>query len=255
MVFLACYPLPASGSSFSLLWTTFLLAVNLLHDILGVTTWLAFALSLMLLAVYFLTGLTYIVLQFRENHAHLREALRVRAKGTRSRACILGPLLRTNLLHFGLIFLFDSFFGVHLTAYLFLHLPISAYFMIRLLSGSVNLMSLVAMIAFSLEALIGSIGCHLYMAFTSGYIHRSGKMLLAYSAATSGFKNRARKGKVAVREKFFLSAHIQRLVVRRKYGITIAGFGLCSMKTLTRTFLLYGELLMYVHSASFRASQ
>ncbi len=234
--FVDCY-LPNFSSSHPL-WTTLfflLFPLHLLHVALNCLVWFAFGHVLILVGVNFTVGLTFIVLQFRENNGQLREELKRGKQKMEMENCgsstvkgkpashhhrfLLFTLLRRNLSHFRLVFLFDDFYGKQTLVFFALHGPLSAYFMSQVLFGHIDVLPMTIMVGVSLEAYVGSLLLHLYMAHYSGYIHRAGRMLLSYSAATSATS----ESFTPTKDRLLLSTHIQRLVVRRRYGVTYGG--------------------------------
>lgn len=140
-----------------LLRTTLLYLVHLFHLCIFFIFWYSFACILILTGINFVVALTYIVLQFKQNYAQLKVALRKRVKGFRAP---LSPLLQRNLFNFGLVFLFDDFLSLQGTAYFRLHIPLSAYFVMRMLFNHVSLLPAILMIGLASEAVFGFLFCH-----------------------------------------------------------------------------------------------
>lgn len=216
--FLLSFPVSYKTSWSQLLWSAFLYMILLFQTFINLTFWYAFAYVVILLATHVMMALTYTVLQFSQNYAHLKRALRRLMKGLRAVPPLVG-VLQENLVHFRLVFLIDNFYRLHATTYIGLHVPLAAFFLMQLLFRKVTLTPWLVMTGIALESFIGCLLVHIYMAFFSGYIHRSGKMLLQFSAATSG----SGVVRLTFKERLLISSHICRLVVRKKYGVTLSG--------------------------------
>lgn len=155
----------------------------------------------------------YAFIFFRQNHVKL---IRILTLVTRSRYISLKCALQQNLRLFEEFFIGNAFFGPMLTVYLAVHLPASAYFSTVIAFGQVDGLMRMTLIGLVMETINGSLFVHLSAAYFSSYVHKSGKVLLSFNA-----KGSVTKSKLPVRFKLILFFfHIQRLVVREKYGIT-----------------------------------
>ena len=207
------------------------LPFHLFHIFLNFVLWYTFAHGLILLAVIGTLTITALYFLFWQNYIYLKKALKMvdisrkrklSTNATFKRNSYLIQLLRRNVAHFCLVFAFDAYYGWHFLVYLGLHMPTSAYFVVQILFNWNNQssLSLLAMIGLSGEAFTGTLFIHLYCAHFSTYIHRAGKWLIAYTATNSGLNA---LDNAAVRDRFLMWTHINRLVVKKKYGVTYYG--------------------------------
>ncbi len=187
--------------------------VTLFHLLLYNLQWVSFVQTLILMGTFGIISQQYAFIFFRQNHVKL---IRILTLVTRSRYISLKCALQQNLRLFEEFFIGNAFFGPMLTVYLAVHLPASAYFSTVIAFGQVDGLMRMTLIGLVMETINGSLFVHLSAAYFSSYVHKSGKVLLSFNA-----KGSVTKSKLPVRFKLILFFfHIQRLVVREKYGIT-----------------------------------
>lgn len=104
--------------------------------------------------------------------------------------------------------------------------------MIQLVYAKVAGLMCVIMIAEMMEAFLKDLIHQLNVAVFSSFAHKKGKMLLSFTAIGS-----TQNQKLPVKLKLHLNTHIQRLVVRKKYGITYNGKLLQGTLLFLRLFL------------------
>lgn len=96
----------------------------------------------------------------------------------------------------------------------------SAYYIVIVAFGLVDGLMLLIIAGLIVEALVGTLGTHLYAAFISNFIHKSGALLLQFSARSSVITN---KRCLPIRLQLTVWTHINRLVVDKRYGINYGG--------------------------------
>ena len=238
----------ASGGS---LMISFLLAV-LLFPLLYLVHLVA--LSIVLLAAGFITtftgvlgivSLAYIEAIFRRNLAQLNKpsfsfcwittiasSSKLYSKSQPNRLNYLylqlnlKSALATNLRHFAFFFRCDAFWAPVLTAYLALHLPASAYYLMALLFGreEVTGPAYLPILSLIVESALGCVGVHLFVARINGCLHRAGPLLMAFLARDCCCCCCNDQTSLPPRQKFRLSfLHASRLFVKKPYGLTYSG--------------------------------
>ena len=211
-----------------------LLPLHLLHILFYALFWFSFAHGLILYAALGTSTLSALYLFFGRHHRQLEKAFNAWTK--RQKPKRLGSfheaelhllwLLRHNAATlFRLVFAFSHFYGRHFLVYLSLHAPTSAYFAVQITFGRVSGFSFLVMLGLVGEAAVGTLFLHLYAAHFTAFIHRSGRLLLRFSAQNS-LDHCEGGGAVMVlstRTRLLVLLHAQRLHVRKQYGITYGG--------------------------------
>ncbi len=209
---------PFSGLSIFTLIALF--PVFLLHFLFLFLFWVSFARNFLLLATFSFVSFLYVTMLFQQNYLRLKRAFKLVYKPTVN-VCsqlYLISALKQNLHIFLVTFINDAFLGPLFTVYLAFNLPVSSYFIIQLVFGKMKGLMRVIMISEIVEAFVGGLIFHLCVAVFSNFAHKGGKMLLSFAARES-IQNK----KLPFNLKHHLYTHIQRLVVRKKYGITYYG--------------------------------
>lgn len=194
--------------------------VFMLHLLLFFLFWVTFVQNFLLMATFGFVSLLCVTMLFQQNYIQLKRALNLVFKhkmnvGSHS---YLKNVLQQNLHTFLVIFINDAFLGPLFTVYLAFNLPLSSYFIIQLVYGKIAGLMRVIMICEVLEAFLGGLILHLRVAILSNFAHKGGKMLFSFAAIES-----IQSKKLLFNLKLHLYVHIQRLVVRKKYGITYYG--------------------------------
>lgn len=200
----------------ALLGFCLLLLVYFFHIFLTIIFWYSFSHSLILMATFCSTGFAYLCNRFKQNYVQLRKALSKSCKRKEKNYGFLVRALKKNASNFVLVFTFDGFIGRQFLVFLVLHMPTSAFFLMKIALGQDNEITRFIMLGLVLETYVGSLVIHLWFAFFTEYIHQSGKMLLSFNAGKDSLC-------LTPRARLTISLHIYRLWVNKKYGITYAG--------------------------------
>ncbi len=219
LVFLVVFVLTLY-SNFSLFGTNivafpFLFFVLLFHCMLFFLSWISFGHIFCFMSTYGFITLAYFISFFQQNYIYLKRALML-IVSKRFNFCnyyFLRSALRQNLNLFLAIFICDAFFGSLFTVYLICNLPLSAYFLIEIAFGKVAGLMRIIMICIVAEAFLGGLVLHLGVAIFSNIAHKGGKILLIFTA-----KNSVQYHKLPLKLKCHLYTHVQRLVVKKKFG-------------------------------------
>ena len=222
LVFVSVFGIALTKSDFlfeSVVNFFFLFPVLLFHLVLNLVFWISFGHTFCFIAIYAQVGLVFLHLIFKQNHGHLESALR----NVYRRPAKVVAAMQENLHIFGIFFYGNAFFGPILLVYLALNMPCSSYLIMEIVFGFIQGVMLFVTLGMIGQALLGSLGTHLYAAFISNYVHKSGKLLLSFMGRQNHLNDTDKR--VPVMLKIKLSSHISRLVVRRKYGINYGGRG------------------------------
>lgn len=197
-----------------------LLPIFLFHLLLFFLLWFSAGYIFVFMATFGFVSLLYTLTFFQQNYIQLKRALKlVNRHHFNFCSCLyLRKTLQQNLHFFLTLFIGDAFFGPLFTVYLACNVPISSHFIIQLALNKVFGIVRLMMIGQAMEAFLGGLVCHFGLAFISSFAHKGGKLLLSFNAKGS-IQNR----KLPVNIKFHLFAHIQRLAVQKKYGMTYCG--------------------------------
>ncbi|KAH9408272.1 hypothetical protein TYRP_011943, partial [Tyrophagus putrescentiae] len=121
-----------------------------------------------------------------------------------------------------------------------------AYYIVIVAFGLVDGLMLLIIAGLIVEALVGTLGTHLYAAFISNFIHKSGALLLQFSARSSVITN---KRCLPIRLQLTVWTHINRLVVDKRYGINYGALDILVTRTsFLKCLFLYMECLMYAYT-------
>lgn len=171
--------------------------------------WTSFFNNIVFYGTYLIVSLIYLLTVFRQNNAKL-------AKAIKKRSLCLCAALQRNLNLFEFLFIADAYFGQLFLNYLVVFMPVSAFCISQIILGKIlRRVTRYLMLAHSVATFLGIFCIQNGIGRLSGVSHRGGKILLLSIAQNSLTKKR-----LPLKQKLNLCAHIQRLYVKKKYGIT-----------------------------------
>ena len=227
----------------SVLTSAALFPVFLFHLVLFTCLIVSFCHMICFIAANGIQSLFYIISVFKRNVVNLRAATADYCSGLRLQICgdcgghrrgghlyrrrlqkscslQVKRLLRCNIHLFELIFIADAFYGQPFLLFLAVNLPVSAYCSTQIATGRLGGLVLFIQLMVVIESLVGNLVIHAGIGILCDVAHQGGKVLLSLAAAQcSGVHGLC----LSVRSQLHLYTHVQRLYVRKKYGINYGG--------------------------------